>query len=115
MVRFTKQFDPAVPVVLSPNDCVGHRCDEHEDVPPVNSHGPHGSECALCVAQTLVDAYEAAFEKKIFWPIITSARDRLNLLSPGTGDKFVEEARATLNTASIDDITDDEEGTDTDG
>lgn len=99
MVRFTDQESGA---------CVAHRCDDHGTVPPINSHGPDKSECALCVAQALVEGYEKAFERRVFWPTIESARDRLNLLAPGSGNRFLEDARAILNSASIDDEAPDE-------
>jgi hypothetical protein len=83
--------------------CVAHRCDDHAEIPPVNDKGPQRSECGMCVADTIVATYEATFEKNVFWPLIESARTRLNLLAPGAGDSFLEEARATLNAASIDD------------
>lgn len=85
--------------------CAAHRCDTHQDVPPVNSTGPEQSECGLCVADAIVEAYEKAFEQNVFWPLIESARSRLNLLAPGAGDSFLDEARATLTAASIDDGT----------
>lgn len=81
--------------------CVAHRCDDHEELPVVNDKGPDGSECAGCVADALVKAYEQAFEKTLFWPLIQSARDRLNLLAPGAGDSFQEEVRATINAAAL--------------
>lgn len=84
--------------------CVSHRCDEHADVPPINQGGPDESECGMCVAVDLVASYETAFEQKVFWPVVQSARDRLNLLAPGAGDVFLDEARAILNSASVDDV-----------
>jgi hypothetical protein len=102
MIRHLKkaEVDPVLGVHTA-SGCVGHRCDEHEDLPPMNQTGPDGSECGGCVGQAFAEAYEKAFEKKVFWPLIQSARDRLNLLAPGAGDAFQEEARATINTASI--------------
>lgn len=70
-------------------------------MPPTNDAGPDQSECALCVAQQLVAGYEKAVEKNVFGPIVSSARDRLNLLAPGAGDQFVDEARAQLNAAGL--------------
>lgn len=81
--------------------CVAHRCPEHAEVPPINDAGPEQSECALCVATTFVRGYEKAFEKSVFNPVVEKARDRLNLMAPGAGDQFVDEARAILNTAAL--------------
>jgi hypothetical protein len=83
--------------------CMAHRCDTHAEIPPMNSDGPDKSECGFCVADTIVRTYEQTFEGNVFWPLIESARTRLNLLAPGAGDSFLDEARATLNAASIDD------------
>jgi len=84
-------------------DCLAHRClrPDHVEVPVINDAGPDGSECALCVAEELVKAYEKAFEKSVFWPVVETARNRMNLLSFGAGDKFQEEARAIINAARM--------------
>lgn len=82
--------------------CLAHRCDEHEDLPPVNSTGPNLSECAICVADAFVTAYEKRFEAEIFWPSIESAKQRLNFLAAGVGDQFVEEVRGRIAAARVD-------------
>lgn len=55
------------------------------------------SECGVCIGHKFVAAYADAFEadmlKKIYWPMVQSARDRLNLLARGAGDAFEEECR----------------------
>lgn len=89
--------------------CIAHRCDDHADLPAVNQEGPEGSECAGCVGQAFAAAWEAAFEKNVFWPLIQSARDRLNILAPGAGDQFEEQARAQINAAAIFDAPDEGE------
>ncbi len=102
MMRFLKkaEVDPLLGIHTA-SGCIGHRCDEHSDLPPMNQAGPDESECGACVGQAFAAAYEKAFEKTVFWPLIQSARDRLNLLAPGAGDKFQDEARATINAASL--------------
>lgn len=96
-VPFASECKGIVPATA----CVAHRCSEHSDMPVIGNTGPEQSECSICVAQTFVIAYEKSFEAKVFWPAVQSARDRLNLLSPGAGDQFVDETRATLNAAGI--------------
>ena len=87
--------------------CMSHRCAEHAAVPSLNNAGPDNAECAMCVAETMVRAYEKEFEKKVFWPMVESARSRLNLLAVGAGEAFMEEARATLNAAGLINLGDD--------
>lgn len=82
--------------------CLAHRCDEHAELPPVNSEGPNLSECAICVAEAFVDAFEKKYEAEIFWPSIESAKQRLNLLAAGVGDQFVQEVRGRIAAARID-------------
>jgi len=77
-------------------ECLAHRCEAHEGMPPINSEGPQLSECAICVGQTFANAYANTFEQTVFWPLIESARRMLNFLSPGAGEAYVEEARAAL-------------------
>jgi hypothetical protein len=101
MIRFVKQSDAAV-APDGVKDCIGHRCDEHERAEPHNANGPDQSECAMCLVEAFVLAYERQFEAAVFWPAITSARDRLNLLLPGAGNDLLEDARATLNAAALD-------------
>lgn len=87
------------------HDCIAHRCidhpDQHETVGPMNQNGPSLSECAICVAQSFVAAYETTLMKSIFWPLVQTARDRLNLLSPGAGEAFQDHARVTVNSMKI--------------
>jgi hypothetical protein len=100
-VRFTRADvdDPKA------HDCLAHRCvdhpDQHETVPPVNSTGPSGSECALCVAHEFIRVYDTTMMKTLFWPIVETARNRLNLLSPGAGDSFQDHARVTVNSLKV--------------
>lgn len=83
-------------------DCVAHRCDEHEQYPPVNSDGPNLSECAICVGEAFVRAFEQKIWNEIFWPAIDSAAARLEFFSPGSGDSFVKETRARIQAAQMD-------------
>lgn len=84
---------------------VAFRCedhpDKHHDVPAINSNAPEGAECAMCVAEALVRAYEKTFEKSLLWPIVEMAKGRLNLLAFGAGDAFQDEARAQVNAAKL--------------
>ena len=82
--------------------CGAHRCDEHEDLPAVNSSGPDMSECGICVGAAFVEAFEKKFDAEVFWPSIESAKQRLNFLATGVGDQFVEEVRARLMAARVD-------------
>lgn len=86
-------------------DVIGYRCEDHPDkhdaVPAINTNAPEGGECAMCVAESIVHAYESTFEKTLLWPIIDQARGRLNLLVPGAGDSFLEDARAQINAAKL--------------
>jgi hypothetical protein len=81
----------------SASDCIAHRCLEHAELKPVDDHADDGSECAICVAHKFADALEASLVedilKKLFWPMVQSARDRLNLVAAGAGDTFEAEAR----------------------
>ena len=58
------------------------------------------SECSLCIADKFVRAHEKAAEahiiKKIVYPMVQSCRDRLNLLSAGSGDQFEEQMREQI-------------------
>jgi hypothetical protein len=80
------------------SDCVAHRCAEHAAMPPVDDSADDGAECAICVGGKFILAHEAAAEadikKRLLWPMVDKARDRLNLLARGAGDAFVEEVRA---------------------
>lgn len=81
--------------------CIAHRCEEHQELQPVNSNGPSGSECGACVGQAFAEAYEKTVLKAILWPLVETARNRLNLLSPGAGDTFQDHARVTVNSLKI--------------
>jgi hypothetical protein len=94
-IRANPDRDENAPATAS--DCLAHRCAEHAEMPPVDDRGDDGSECGVCVGVKFVQAHEAAAEddikKKLYWPMVQSARDRLNLLAAGAGDAFEEEAR----------------------
>jgi hypothetical protein len=81
----------------SASDCLAHRCDEHREMKPVDDSADDGAECGICVAAKFVLAHEEAAEKEIldrlFWPMVETARDRLNLLALGAGASFEEQAR----------------------
>jgi hypothetical protein len=96
MSRHVRQ--PADPAKApSIDDCLAHRCLAHREMQPVDDSADNGSECGICTAQKFIAAHEQAAEeeilKRLFWPAIESARERLNLLSPGAGHAFEEEAR----------------------
>jgi hypothetical protein len=103
-VRFTRAGAIAEAGGVSPaSACVGHRCDEHKTLAPTNQNGPDLSECAACTGESFAEAYERVFFDDIFWPSVQSARDRLNLLSPGAGETFYDETRARVEAAQGDD------------
>jgi hypothetical protein len=87
--------------------CVAHRCEDHEDLPPVNSDGPDLSECGICVGQRFVEAFELKFWNEIFWPSIESARSKLRVLGGADlAEAFVQEAHARIRGAQMDpDVT----------
>ena len=93
-------------------DCVAHRCTAHQEIPPANmNEGSGSSECGICaaemfgtkLAQQALDiqnrtvtlpilegyadrlAHHAELRSKL-----ATARERLNLISPGAGD-FLDE------------------------
>lgn len=93
-------------------DCVAHRCTDHLNIPPLNmSEGNGSSECGVCSAEEfgarlaeqaleterrevwwdILDAYAQRMEyQKVMRARLQTARDRLNILSPGAGD-FLDE------------------------
>lgn len=90
-------FGPRTPAL---DDCLFHRCEDHEHVRQLNaSELQTGSECGACLAEevAMLDVqillvldgyadrltYAAGLKARL-----ASARDRLNLLSPGAGDEF---------------------------
>lgn len=79
------------------SDCLAHRCAAHAEMGPMDDAADDGAECGPCLGERYVRAYEKAAEddikKRLFWPMVQSARDRLNLLANGAGDSFEEEAR----------------------
>jgi hypothetical protein len=83
-------------------DCLAHRCPTHAELPPMDDSADDGAECGPCIGAKYVEAYEKAVEadilKRLFWPLVQSGRDRLNLLAPGAGDRFEEEARGHVST-----------------
>lgn len=82
------------------SDCLGHRCAEHAEMGLMDDHADDGAECGVCLAMKFVVAHEKAAEahilKSLVWPMVQSCRDRLNLLSPGAGDQFEEQAREQI-------------------
>jgi hypothetical protein len=96
MPRHVRQGDdPAA--APSIDNCLAHRCAEHREMLPVDDSADSGAECGICVGVKFVEAHEQAAEeeilKRLFWPMVERARDRMNLLSHGTGYGFEEEAR----------------------
>lgn len=95
---------PELPTIAA---CVAHRCIGHRDVPPLNyAEGNGSSECGVCAAEefgarlaeqaleiqqelilSILDGYadRLAFSATLRAKL-ASARDRLNLANPGTGD-----------------------------
>lgn len=86
----------------TPELCLFHRCDAHENVRQLNAtEEDTGSECGACIAEEMLAlkaqlmlvmdgyaerlAYCADLRQKL-----DSARARLNLLSPGAGDELIE-------------------------
>lgn len=82
--------------------CMFHRCTEHEHIGQLNGfEEATGSECGACVAMEMLSrkaqwlltldaladrlTYSSMLKRKL-----TSARERLNMLSPGAGD-FLDE------------------------
>jgi len=100
--------EPGNPLKASVADCVAHRCLNHVDVPPLNmTEGNGSSECGVCVGEEwgqrlaeqalgiledtvtlpLLDAYaDRLTHHAVLRDRLTAARDRLNLLSLGSGD-----------------------------
>lgn len=96
--------------------CVAHRCLEHRQIPPLNMNEGNGSsECGVCAAEEfgarLAEQALAKQDELVILPILDgyaarlaygaelraklqTARDRLNLLSPGAGDFLDEESTA---------------------
>jgi hypothetical protein len=87
-------------VAPSASDCVAHRCAEHAGMAAVDDRGDDGSECGICVGQKFAEHMERALVddilKALVWPMVQSARDRLNLLSGGAGDRFEQEMRTKI-------------------
>lgn len=74
------------------------RCEEHADVPQLNANCDDMSECGACqgqetfellteVIEPMLDAYaDRLTHHCVLRAKLASARDRLNLLSPGAGN-----------------------------
>jgi hypothetical protein len=82
--------------------CLFHRCEEHEGVPQLNASESFGGECGGCLAEELLavkaqlllalDGYaERLAYSHALAGLLASARARLNLLSPGAGDSLVSD------------------------
>lgn len=100
IVRSNPDRDENKPASI--DDCLGHRCQAHRDVPPIDdSEESSGAECGICIGQKFVLLYEEKAEEdilnKLYWPIVEIARARLNLLSLGSGEVFVDEARKHMD------------------
>lgn len=81
-------------------DCLFHRCPDHEHVRQLNeSEVQTGSECGACLAEEvtfsearLLNVLEGYADRLAYAAhlksMLASARDRLELLSPGAGAEF---------------------------
>lgn len=99
MSKHARKPDGLTPrAIPSLEDCLYHRCSQHEQVRQLNAEEEQtGSECGACIAEEvavlryqsflLLDSladrltYGAMLRTKLL-----AARERLNLLSPGAGD-----------------------------
>lgn len=81
------------------DQCRYHRCERHGDVKQLNATEPTDAECGACIAEEMLaikaqlllslDGYaERMIYAHALRQMLASARDRLNLLSPGAGDEF---------------------------
>lgn len=66
----------------------------------VDDSADDGSECAIHVGEKFARAMEEALVddilKALVWPMVQSARDRLNLMAPGSGHSFENEWRTKI-------------------
>lgn len=85
----------------SPDDGKVHfimaRCARHESVPQLNAESNAMAECGACVGEEMLELLQMLFEvldayadrlthHAVLKAKLASARDRLNLLSPGAAD-----------------------------
>ncbi|HEX3577552.1 MAG TPA: hypothetical protein VHY33_03225 [Thermoanaerobaculia bacterium] len=100
IVRADPNRDESKPPSI--DDCLAHRCKEHRDIPPIDdSEDGSGAECSICVGHKFVSLIEEKTEEHILqtilWPLVETARARLNLVALGSGESFVDDARRRVD------------------